>query len=411
VGVPQFRYPLPTLGQGPNAVSSFIPCAQITHLLENPGGTLDYNGEVLALPDIRLMYWCGGNPFHHHQDLNRFRQALQRLDTVVVHDPFWTSMARHADIVLPTTVTLERDDVGATHGDGYFIAMPRALEPYGAARDDYEIFSDLAKALDVWDDFTEGRTPLDWVEHLYEESRARIGGRGVSMPPFDAFWEAGEVQLPPARDGHTALERFRADPDAHALGTPSGRIEVFSATIDAFGYDDCPGHPVWVEPQEWLHGSRAGRYPLHLIANQPASRLHSQLDAGRHSQSSKIAGREPIRMHPADAAARGIEAGVVVRVFNDRGACYAAAVLTTDVRERVVNLSTGAWFTPVDPADPMSACAHGNPNVLTADRGTSRLAQGCTGQHALVEIERVDGAAPPVHAHRPPRFVERQQPA
>jgi biotin/methionine sulfoxide reductase len=45
--------------------------------------------------------------------------------------------------------------------------------------------------------------------------------------------------------------------------------------------------------------------------------------------------------------------------------------------------------------------------VLTADIGTSRLAQGCTGQHALVEVERVEGDAPPVRAHRAPTFVDR----
>ena len=94
-----------------------------------------------------------------------------------------------------------------------------------------------------------------------------------------------------------------------------------------------------------------------------------------------------------------------MRVFNDRGACLAGAVVTTDVRPRVVNLSTGAWYDPVDPADPRSLCAHGNPNVLTADRGTSRLAQGSTGQHVLVEIERFEGDPPPVRAHHPPAFA------
>lgn len=403
-GAPQFRHPRPTLPQGANPVQSFIPCAQITHLLENPGGTLDFDGTVLRLPDIRLVYWCGGNPFHHHQDLNRFRRALQRVDTVVVHDPYWTPMARHADIVLPSTVTLERDDIGATHGDGYLIAMPRALEPYGEARDDYETFSALAKVLGAWDKFTEGRTARDWVERLYDGVRSQLDRNGVSVPPFDEFWADGEAMVPATRDGHTALEWFRADPDVHALQTPSGCIELFSETIDGFGYDDCPGHPTWLEPDEWLHGARAAVYPLHLIANQPATRLHSQLDAGRTSQRSKVAGREAIRIHPDDAAARGIRDGDVVRVFNDRGACYAGAVVTDDVIPRVVNLPTGAWFTLIDPADPISPCAHGNPNVLSADVGSSRLAQGCTGQHVLVEIAlAID--PPPVQPHRPPRFT------
>jgi biotin/methionine sulfoxide reductase len=407
VGVPTVPYPLPLFDQGRNPVDTYIPVAQISHLLENPGGVLDYDGKRLPLPDIRLVYWAGGNPFHHHQDLNRLRRALTRLDTVIVHDPFWTGTARHADIVLPVTTTLERDDVGCGRNDGYVIAMPRAIEPVGDARDDYEILSDLAKALDVYDDFTEGRTARDWVEFIYERFRARVAAREVTVPAFEEFWAEGETRLPSDSDAHSLFDRFRADPVARKLPTPSGRIELFSSTIDAFGYDDCRGHPAWLEPVEWLGSPRAAEFPLHLIANQPTPRLHSQLDGAAHSQASKVAGREPIKIHPTDAAARGISDGDVVRVFNDRGACYAGAVVTDAVRPQVVNLSTGAWFDPVDPSLPDSPCAHGNPNVLTADRGSSRLAQGSTGQHTLVQIERVEGDAPPVRAHQPPRIASR----
>jgi biotin/methionine sulfoxide reductase len=385
-------------------VSTFIPVAQISTLLENPGGTLDYDGRALPLPDIRLVYWAGGNPFHHHQDLHRLRHALGRPDTVIVHEPFWTATARHADIVLPTTITLERDDVGAGRNDGYVIAMPRAMRPYEQARDDYAIYADLAKELDVYDAFTEGRTARDWVEHIYERFRRRCADRGVDVPAFDELWTAGEVHLPFETDDHSMFDRFRADPDARRLNTPSGRIELFSETIAAFGYDDCPGHPVWRESEEWLGSTRAEQFPLHCIANQPSSRLHGQLDAGGHSQSSKVAGREPISIHPDDAAARGIDDGDVVRVFNDRGACLAGAIVSDLVRPRVVNLSTGAWFAP-DPST--GVCVHGNPNVLTADRGSSRLAQGCTGQHVLVEVERYEGEAPPVRVHEPPKLVAR----
>ena len=351
------------------------------------------------------MYWAGGNPFHHHQDLNRLRRAFARPETVIVHEPFWTGTARHADIVLPTTTSLERDDVGGGRNDGYVIAMPRAITPVGDARDDYDVFSELSKELGAWDDFTEGRSSREWVEHIYSVFRDRVATRDVEVPPFEDFWSDGEARLPDSSDDHSLFDRFRADPVGSKLPTPSGRIELFSETIDAFGYDDCPGHPVWLEPEEWLGSGRASTFPLHLIANQPSSRLHGQLDAGGHSQASKVAGREPIRIHPDDAAARGIADGDVVRVFNDRGSCLAGAIVTPDVRPRVVNLSTGAWYDPVDPALPDSPCAHGNPNVLTVDRGSSRLAQGSTGQHVLVEVERFDGAPPPVRAHHPPRFV------
>lgn len=146
---------------------------------------------------------------------------------------------------------------------------------------------------------------------------------------------------------------------------------------------------------------------MHLLANQPASRLHSQLDGGAASQASKVAGREPIRMNPFDARERGLAAGDVVKVFNDRGSCLAGVVLDNGVRPQVVQLSTGAWFDPADPGDLDSMCVHGNPNVLTDDVGTSSLAHGCTGAHVLVQVEKYSDAAPPVRAHQPPVFAPR----
>jgi biotin/methionine sulfoxide reductase len=211
----------------------------------------------------------------------------------------------------------------------------------------------------------------------------------------------------PTEPGLTLLADFRADPVTHRLATPSGRIEIFSDAIAGFGYDDCAGHPKWFTPTEWLGGERAASYPLHLLANQPASRLHGQLDGGATSQAAKVAGREAIRIHPDDAAVRGLAAGDVVRVFNDRGACLAGVVVDDRLRRQVVQLPTGAWFDPADPADPDAMCVHGNPNVLTADVGTSALAQGCTGAHVLVEVEKFSGPLPPVTAHEPPAVLRR----
>ncbi len=100
--------------------------------------------------------------------------------------------------------------------------------------------------------------------------------------------------------------------------------------------------------------------------------------------------------------ARGIRDGDVVRLYNDRGACLAGAVLSEALRPGVVQLSTGAWYDPEDPAADAPLCVHGNPNVLTRDIGTSSLAQGCTGQLTVVEIERFDGPLPPVKCFDPP---------
>lgn len=402
-GLAPVPYPLPTLFQGSNPVSDLIPVAAIADLLLRPGEEFDFDGRRLTFPDTRLVYWAGGNPFHHHQDLARLRRALARPDTIVVHEPYWTPMARHADIVVPSTTSLERNDLACTRNDPLLVAMQQAVPRYADARDDYDTFSALAHRLGFGERFTEGRTAQQWIEHLYEQWRGFVltDPAHVEAPAFDEFWQRGHVRMR-TEDGLSLFSDFRDDPRRNPLTTPSGRIEIFSADIDSFGYDDCSGHPRWYEPDEWLGGSRAQRFPLHLIANQPRTRLHGQLDHGATSQASKIRGREPIRLHPDDAAERGLAAGDVVRVFNDRGACLAGAVLDDGVRRGVVQLSTGAWYDPLDPADPDSMCVHGNPNVLTPDVGSSRLAHGCTGQHVLVQIERFDGELPPIKAFDPP---------
>ena len=294
-------------------------------MLLNPGEPFDYNGQRLRYPDIRLIYWCGGNPFHHHQDLNRLVEAWQRPETIIVHEPWWNPQARYADIVLPATTSLERNDIGWQPADPTVFAMAQAIPPVGEARNDYDIFSGLADRLGFKDGFTEGRLEKDWLQHLYDRFRSQFVREGIELPPFDAFWRAGHITLPTEGEEKVLLARFREDPVAHPLPTPSGRIEIFSETIAGFGYDDCPGHPAWIEPAEWLGGETAGRFPLHLISNQPTTRLHSQHDPGAVSVANKVQGREPILIHPATAAARGIEDGTVVRVYNDRGACLAGA--------------------------------------------------------------------------------------
>ena len=242
---------------------------------------------------------------------------------------------------------------------------------------------------------------------MYEVAQQQVAAKGVEMPGFDDFWSGGGFRFPDPPAPHVLFEEFRADPAAHPLTTPSGKIEIFSETIDRFGYDDCPGHPTWLEPCEWLGSEEAKRYPLHLISNQPTTRLHSQLDPGCTSARSKIKGREPARMHPADAAARGIEDGDVVRLFNDRGACLAGIKLTEDVMSGVVELATGAWFDPLEPGRIGSLCVHGNPNVLTRDIGTSKLAQGPSAHTALVEVEPFDGELPPIRVFAPPPTRQR----
>jgi biotin/methionine sulfoxide reductase len=268
--------PMPTLSQGRNPVSDFIPVARISDMLLHPGTKYRYNVQTRTYPDIRLVYWAGGNPFHHHQDLNRLRRAFRRIDTLVVHELAWTATARHADFVLPCTMTLEREDIGGSHNDPLLIAMQPVTKPYGEARDDYAIFAGLAERLGDREAFTEGRTVRQWLEYLYEPTRSTLAAQNLPAPSFDEFWASGSLALPQHPDDGGRLRRFRDDPSGHPLPTPSGKIEIFSETIASFGEADCPGHPTWFAPVD----GPSPTAPLTLVANQPATRLHSQLDLG-----------------------------------------------------------------------------------------------------------------------------------
>ena len=401
VGNPRAELPGPEMSAGRNPAARAIPVARLADMLEHPGGAFEFNGKRDIYPDIGLIYWAGGNPFHHHQDLNRLARAWAKPETVVVHDSWWTPTARRADIVLPATTTLERDDIGGSSRDSYVFAMQRAIAPVGSSRNDFDIFSELAERGGYAGAYTEARTENQWLRELWRKMREGCEKKGVSLPAFNDFWDKGWVALPPPARDYVLFEDFRADPAAHPLKTPSGKIEIFSETIAAFGYDDCPPHPSWLAPAEWLGSDAAKRHPLHLITIQPPDRLHSQMDPGPLAQSNKVAGREKLRMNPADAAARGLADGDVARVRNDRGACLAGVCIDPSLMRGVAFIATGAWYDPA--ADGLER--NGNPNVLSLDIGTSRLAQGPSALSVLVEIEKWVGEAPAVRAYDPPQIT------
>lgn len=390
-----------------NPVATCFPVARIADMLLNPGGPCAYNGEMLTYPDIRMIYWCGGNPYHHHQDLNRLLQAWNKPETIIVHEPWWTATARRADIVLPCTTTLERNDFTMGHCDRWLMAMQQAVSPHAEARNEYDIFAALAERLGFGEDFTLGRDEDAWLRAMWTETSERARAHGIEPPDFDHFWEDGAWELPRFDHPGILLHDFRKEPDAFPLATPSGKIEIFSSTIAGFGLKDCPPHPAWQEPREWLGSPLAEIYPLHLITNQPKDKLHSQLDFGINSRKARVDGHIAVTINPADAMARGITDGNLVRVFNARGATLARACVSDRVSAGVVVMPTGAWFDPEDPSVIGSIDVAGNPNVLTQDVGTSSLAQGSSAQSCLVDIAAYEGRAPRQSAHSAPRIESR----
>jgi biotin/methionine sulfoxide reductase len=163
-----------------------------------------------------------------------------------------------------------------------------------------------------------------------------------------------------------------------------------------------------MEPLEWL-GQENRKFDLHLVSSQPKTKLHSQLDHGKVSRNAKIKGREPVLMCQLEADKRNLCDGDVVRIYNDRGACLAGLVVDDNIMPGVAQMCTGAWYDPQQPGTPGTLCKHGNPNMLTPDKGTSSLGQGPIAHTCLVEIEKFEGDPPPVTAFEPPQILQQSE--
>lgn len=392
------------LPQGQNLVKDFIPVAMISEMLLNPDQPFTYNGQVHQFPDIKLVWWAGGNPFHHHQDLNRLQSAFQKPDTIIVNEINWTSTARHADIVLPIAAPQERTDFGAGKSDDALIPMPAHSKPIGEASIEYDIYAKLAQILGSEESFTDGKSADDWIGDLWDETRENGLSAGVELPDWESFINGDMITFPDPSPDQVFLKDFRADPLANPLPTPSGKIELFSETIASFGLEDCLGHASWFAPRDVQNGEQAG-HPLYLLSGQPKTRLHSQLDNGNYSKSYKIKGREPVLIHPEDALDRGISNGDIVELFNTRGRCLAGAKITEDVKQGCIFLWTGAWYDP-DLTAPARRDRHGNPNVLTHDTRTSSLTQSTAAHSTLVDVRRFNGKLDPITVHHAPKFAD-----
>lgn len=388
-----------------------FPLARIADALMNPGKTIQYNGTEITYPDIKLIYWSGGNPFTHHQNTNNLVKAWQKPDTVIVNEVNWTPTARMADIVLPATTSYERNDLTMS-GDYSMLniyPMKQVVEPQFEAKNDYDIFRELAKRAGAEELFTEGKDEMQWLQEFYQTAFEASRKNRVLMPKFEQFWEENKPLTFTANEKAKKWVRygdFRADPLLNPLGTPSGKIEIYSDVVAKMGYDDCKGHPSWMEPAEYA-GNATKEQPLALVTPHPYYRLHSQLAHTSLRQKYAVKDREPVLIHAEDAKARGITDGDIVRIFNERGQVLAGAVVTDGIIKGTVALHEGAWYDPLDlGASEKPLCKNGSPNVLTRDEGTSKLAQGNSPNTCTVQVEKFTGEAPEVTVFKQPKTAQ-----
>lgn len=377
-----------------------IPVARFCDALLNPGMEINHNGSKIKYPPLKMAIFTGCNQWHRQPQRDRMKEAWQVLETIVAIDYNWTATCRFADIVLPACTPFERNDIDVygSYSNRGVIAMQKLIDPLFHSRSDFDIFRALTRRFAREDEYTRGMNEMQWVEYLYENCRKENALKDTPMPPFKAFWQKGYHLF---ADGPAWVRHadYREDAEVNALGTPSGFIEIFSRKIERYGYEDCKGHPIWMEKAERSHGGPGSdRHPLWLQSVHPDKRLHSQLCESEELRATyAIAGREPVFISPQDARARGIAHGDLVRVFNDRGQLLAGAHVSDNFPPGVARIQEGAWYAPTGP-EAGALDTYGDPNTLTLDIGTSSLAQATSANTCLVEIEKFIGEPPAVTA-------------
>lgn len=385
--------------------SKVLHVQAITDALEHPGAVRDFDGGKETFPEFKMIIWAGGNPFAHHPDTFRLERAWKKPDTVVVSDVVWTATARHADIVLPACTFLEHNDISVigTYSCDGIVGMHQAIKPQYESKPDYWIWSQVAKKLGLEKQYTEGRTEMQWIEKIYNDSRELGKVLEVNLPTFEEFWKKGYVMydVPQKARDFVSFADFRSDPKTYSLNTESGLIQLFSPKIAGYKYDDCKGHPSYFQPTEGT-ATTTKEYPLAYMAPKGRYRMHSQLDCVNNRQRGKIEDREPVWINPKDAAARKIASGDVVMVKGRRGAILAGAIVTERVRPGVIAVQHGAWFDPQNTAQGRID-VEGNSNSLTMDKPTSKLARGNVSSTGIVEVTKWTEELPTVSVFVQPR--------
>jgi anaerobic selenocysteine-containing dehydrogenase len=301
---------------------SYIPTATAgalrSHPLEredlrtSPVRTINMSrlGEALTDPEmdppVKVLVCWNSNPAAIAPDQERVLEGLHRDDLfTVVLEQFMTDTAQHADVILPATTQLEHLDVLFSWGHHYVTWNEPAIEPQGEAKPNTEAFRMLAAKLGL-DDPCFRETDAELVDALlagFEENGLRERG-----------WtkvDLGQGPVPHADGG---------------FGTETGR-----ATLQAR----------YEPPAEVADAALAERFPLAMVTPKTHLFLNSTFANQRRQH-----GQQPspeVVLSPEDAAARGIEDGDLVRVFNDRGSFSCTARVSDDARPGVLVAPMGWW--------------------------------------------------------------------
>lgn len=275
-----------------------------------------------------------------------WRETLSKLDFLVSIDRQLTADTAYADIVLPATTMFEIDSY-MVYGP-FFRLREKIIEPVGEARNDYLIMVELANRLGYGHIYPQSeenllRYVLEGSGYSLEEIRA--AGGWVKLPtPAMAYrkWETGDLRA----DGQPGFD------------TPTGKFEIWSTTLEDYGYEPLP---VYTEPVEGplADPDRAREFPL--VFNSGA-RPQTDFRSQHHGIPGLVRDNpEPtVSLHYEDAKTRNIHSGDLVEVRTPRGRVPFRAKLSEDIIPGAIECNMGGG-TPVGP----KAWQEWNANELT----------------------------------------------
>jgi anaerobic selenocysteine-containing dehydrogenase len=291
-------------------------------------------GEV-SDPPIMSLFVFGANPAASTPNRGRVIQGLKRPDLfTVVHELFLTDTADYADIVLPATSQLEQSDLHKAYGHTLLTYNHQAIPPLGESRSNWQVMGLLAGAMG-FDEPWLHQEPDTVIEEVLQATAQGPGGAAL----------AGVDLARLKRERHVALAVDNEVPFADGrFPTPSGRVELYSATLAGMGYDPLPG---------WRGGAEDdGGLPDDDRRFDPGRSLILISGAAHHFVSSSLAnqaglldreGTPYVEINPEDAAERSIKQGDTVVLENGRGSVQVRAVVTDGVRPGVLASPKGYW--------------------------------------------------------------------
>jgi anaerobic selenocysteine-containing dehydrogenase len=350
------------------------PALQRPDLLKHPARTINMTtiGDDLLResspefgPKIEAVIVYNANPLAIAPDSDKVMRGFLREDLfTVVLEHFMTDSADYADILLPATTQLEHVDAHLAYGHLYMMANNAAIAPMGEAKPNTEIFRLLAAR-------------MGFDDPCFRESDDELAAKAFDTTHPRAIhfdWEALKQR------GWQKLNMPDAPFAEGGFPTPSGKCEFYSATMLADGHDPLP---TYTPPYESAATSPelARRYPLAMISPPARNFLNSTFVNVKSLRGAE--GEPHLDIHPLDSAARGINDGEMVRIFNDRGSFVAKARVTPKARAGLV-VGLSVWWKKL-------ATDGKNANEVTSQRLTD-MGRAPTFYDTLVQVEKAVAA-------------------